>query len=310
MKKQIVIMMSAMAILFSLTMLFTRCEADPAGMSQLDALNLQTNDRGTPTMSADLCACLNGLYPAGKVSAYEKDALIFMREEEKLARDVYKAMEAKWNVQVFSNISKAEQRHMDAIGCLLDRYNIPDPVGQKPAGVFQNDQLQQLYNTLVAQGNQSKKDALLVGATIEDLDIADLMQRMEKVDNTDIKAVFGELMKGSRNHLRAFVRNLENNGITYTPQNIKPDIFNQIINSPKETGNSICGIGPGNGQGQGNGNCNGQGNGNGPGNGNCPNPGNCNGQGNGNGPGNGTCPGNGNGPGNGPGNGNGNGGGN
>lgn len=103
MKKQIVIMMSAMAILFSITRLFTRCEADPAEMAQLDALNTQSTDRGIPTAPADLCACLNGLYPLSKVSAYEKDALIFMREEEKLARDVYKAMEAKWELNVFNH---------------------------------------------------------------------------------------------------------------------------------------------------------------------------------------------------------------
>lgn len=43
----------------------------------------------------------------------EKDAILYMREEEKLARDVYEFLYAKWNVNTFGNIRRSEQTHMD-----------------------------------------------------------------------------------------------------------------------------------------------------------------------------------------------------
>ena len=49
----------------------------------------------------------------------EKDGLILMREEEKLARDVYLHSFDLYGVQIFSNISNAEQTHMDRILDLL-----------------------------------------------------------------------------------------------------------------------------------------------------------------------------------------------
>ena len=66
----------------------------------------------------------------------EKYWLTYMREEEKLARDVYIFLYDKWGSQIFNNISVSEQTHMDAIKTLLDRYGIPDPVADKGPGVF------------------------------------------------------------------------------------------------------------------------------------------------------------------------------
>ncbi|MBK8567542.1 MAG: DUF2202 domain-containing protein [Saprospiraceae bacterium] len=259
----------------------------------------------TSNYNADqVCACLTANYPTEALSAAEVDALIFMREEEKLAHDVYVGMNAKWGIRVFSNISNAEQRHMDAILCLINKYKLDDPIGDNGIGVFKNTDLQALYSKLMEKGSTSVKDALTVGATIEDLDISDLAYRLTTTDNADIKAVFNELTRASRNHMRAFYRNLKNQGVTYVPKNISLATFNEIISTSNERGGSICGICPndciGNGPGKGPGNCNGNGlgNGSGPGPGNGLGNGNCPNGNTGNGPGNGG----GNGP-NGPGNG-------
>ncbi len=319
MKKQIFKCTVSMAALVLFAMLFTSCETDASEIAQMSNLKAATalNDiaAATPTSNFDatqVCNCLLENYPFEELSAAEVDALLFMREEEKLAHDVYIGMKAKWGVNIFSNISNAEQRHMDAVLCLINKYDLDDPVGSNAVGAFNNANLQLLYNNLMTQGSASLKEALKVGATIEDLDIADLLERTPNMDNKDIIVVFSELTKGSRNHLRAFNRNLVKQGETYVPQYISQVLFDEIINSPKETGGSTCvGTCTGNGPGNGTGNCNGSGpqgngSGNGPGNGN----GTCDGTGpNGNNGGGGNGPGNGGGGngggGNGPGNGNG-----
>ncbi len=174
--------------------------------------------------------------PKEPLSTEELNSLAFMREEEKLARDVYIALHNKWGVNIFSNISNSEQTHMDALLMLLNKYSIADPVGSNGAGVFKNSTLQTLYTQLVNQGNVSVLDAYKVGATIEDLDIFDLKNALLQNDNQDIKLVYDMLTKGSRNHLRSFYKNILNAGGSYTPQYISQTEFDSIINSAMETG--------------------------------------------------------------------------
>lgn len=174
--------------------------------------------------------------PKETLSPAESASLTFMREEEKLARDVYITLYNKWGSNIFSNISISEQTHMDAILILLNRYSLTDPVGSNAVGVFSNVALQNLYNQLVAQGNTSVLNAYKVGATIEDLDIFDLTNALTGIDNQDISLVYGMLTKGSRNHLRSFYSNILNVGATYTPQYITQAEFDAIINSEMETG--------------------------------------------------------------------------
>ncbi len=174
--------------------------------------------------------------PKGTLSKEEVESLVQMREEEKLARDVYLALFEKWGLNIFSNIAKSEQTHTDAVKALLDRYGIEDPVKDDTRGVFTSEKMQTLYNDLVAQGSKSLEDALKVGATVEDLDIKDLEDFLKITDNEDIKIVYQNLMKGSRNHLRAFVRNIERNGSTYAPQFITKEEYDHIISSDWEKG--------------------------------------------------------------------------
>jgi hypothetical protein len=134
----------------------------------------------------------------------EKEALLFMREEEKLARDVYHYLYDFWGQWIFSNIETSEQQHMDAILNLLDKYGLDDPVGDSRYGVFQNPDLQDLYDELVIEGVNSELDAIKVGIRIEVKDIEDLIECLDLTDNKDITQVFTNLMNGSVNHLAAF----------------------------------------------------------------------------------------------------------
>lgn len=168
----------------------------------------------------------------------EAEGLAFMREEEKLAHDVYVMLYEKWGLPVFKNISASEQTHSDAVKRLLDRYGLEDPAAGNAVGEFTNPTLQSLYDQLVAQGSLSIADALKVGAAIEEIDILDLQQRIAQADKADIVRLYTNLMKGSENHLRAFVSNLKVRGETYEPQYLSQAAYDQIIGSSNTSGNA------------------------------------------------------------------------
>jgi hypothetical protein len=126
-----------------------------------------------------------------------------MREEEKLARDVYQAMYEKWGARVFKNIKSAETRHMASVLTLIDRYGLADPASAQ-AGVFNNTELQAAYDSLLAQGSKSLADALQVGVAIEKLDIEDLQTAVEQATHADLNTVYQNLLRASGNHLAAF----------------------------------------------------------------------------------------------------------
>jgi len=173
-------------------------------------------------------------FPLESISDLELADLKFMREEEKLARDNYTVSFQSWNMIIFNNIASSEQQHIDALLELYARYSIEDDAKDNAVGVFNDFDLQALYNYLDAISSNSEIDALLVGAEIEEIDIIDLVIREENSDNQDIDWVYSMLRKGSRNHLRAFVKNLDTLGVTYTPLHLSEEDYNAIINSPTE----------------------------------------------------------------------------
>jgi hypothetical protein len=162
------------------------------------------------------------------LSDSELNLLVFMREEEKLARDVYLAMYNMWRHIVFNNIAVSEQRHMDTLKKLLDKYQIQDPA-QSAAGAFTDQGLQSLYDTLITKGSKSLVDALIVGCMIEDVDIRDLQLAIDSATHVDLDVAFQHLMDGSRNHMRAFVSALDMEGASYVPQYISQELFDAII---------------------------------------------------------------------------------
>jgi hypothetical protein len=155
---------------------------------------------------------------APQLSDGDRDGILFMREEEKLARDVYLILQETWGLRIFENISAAEQVHMDTTLLALDRHGLDDPVSGYAIGHFQNQELQALYDQLIARGVLSSTEALRVGAFIEEIDIVDLDQRLATVQAADIRLVYESLRAGSENHLLAFVSTLANAGETYAPQ--------------------------------------------------------------------------------------------
>ncbi len=176
---------------------------------------------------------LANLPPAtsGELSAEETAALLYMREEEKLAYDVYMTFYAQWGLPIFQNIGQSELTHTDAVKLLLDRYGLSDPASSE-MGIFSNPELQNLYNDLVARGSQSLTEALKVGAIIEEIDILDLQERMTQTDNADIQQVFNNLLNGSYNHLRAFSSTLNvQTGEAYQPHYLSTNAYQALVSA-------------------------------------------------------------------------------
>ena len=165
----------------------------------------------------------------------ERAGLLYMREEEKLAFDVYSLMLEKWQVNVFNNISQSEERHVNFVKNVLSSYDIEDPYLEK-RGSFANKNLEKLYNDLIEQGQKSILDAYLVGAKIEDLDIADLDKLISETENEELINLYNDLNRGSRNHMRAFSFRILEAGGHYTPVFIGQERYENIINGDHEPG--------------------------------------------------------------------------
>jgi hypothetical protein len=195
-------------------------------------------------------------------------ALYFMREEEKLAHDVYLTLYDIWNLPILQNIAASELNHVESVLHLLAQYGLPDLAAGNPAGVFDDPALQTLYDEMVAQGSQSLLDALYVGAAIEEVDILDLQARLAQTANPDIARVFESLLAGSANHLRSFARLIEQQtGAAYEPQYLTDAAYAEMMALAGGNGRNGQGAGgQGQGQGQGeNGQSQGQGQGQGAG---------------------------------------------
>ncbi|MEZ5406871.1 MAG: DUF2202 domain-containing protein [Acidimicrobiales bacterium] len=192
-----------------------------------------TTDAVTPIPADEVQAAIETI-PVSGLTPAEREGLLHMREEEKLALDVYQALYERWPLPVFDNIAAAEATHTASVKVLLDRYGLADPAAGRAAGSFESQEMQALYDALVAQGSGSLVDALTVGATIEDLDIADL--RARATDTPDIALVYANLERGSRNHLRAFSAQLEGQGAGYTPLHITQSDYDAIVAGAIERG--------------------------------------------------------------------------
>ena len=174
--------------------------------------------------------------PKQAINAAERADLIAMRQEEKLARDVYRVLYQVHKTPAFANIAQSEQSHMDLVKFVLDRYSIPDPIKSDQVGVYRDPVFRGLFEALVLFGAQSQAHAELVGAFIEDLDIFDLDAALARSDNRDLDTLWQNLQLGSRNHLRAYYKLLLKRQIRYPGIVLPLSRILAIVNSPQERG--------------------------------------------------------------------------
>ena len=160
----------------------------------------------------------------------EAEGLAFMREEEKLAHDLYVALADQYGLPVFATIARSESLHMDAMLTLLNVYDLPDPAAGKQAGEFTNATLQALYDDLLARAQDSSAEALRVAALVEETDILDLQARLAQTDQADITRVYQNLLQASEMHLRSFALQIERQtGSEYKPVLLDASAFASMV---------------------------------------------------------------------------------
>lgn len=222
-------------ILMGLFLALTSCEKNSANTGDdYFASFLSTTADGTSSIIQ--ASMLRAFKATTDPGPDEIKLVLAMREEEKLARDVYSYFAEKWSHPVFRRISAAENTHLNAANSLLAYYASPDTVITE-AGVFKDKDIQELYNGLVSKGTASIDEAFKTGALIEEMDIKALQDALKEVSNENIRMVFENLTRGSRNHLRSYNRQLKLRGLSYVPGYITQEQFNEIVNSPVEAGN-------------------------------------------------------------------------
>lgn len=229
MRKQFCIALFLQVLMVMILLIPTGCSPDTTNILNVDSEgNTNINNEALEdTINQD---------SAQPLSNVEREGILYMREEEKLARDVYSQLYEIWGINNFNNIGDSEQTHMDAMESLIERYNLEDPAKGKGIGEFTNQKLQQLNDELIEQGSKSEIDALKVGAAIEEIDIIDIEEYVAQTSKQDIITVYENLLKGSRNHLRSFVSVMEKRGVTYKAQYLTDDQFNDIIAASVERG--------------------------------------------------------------------------
>lgn len=204
------IFLSSMVIMSTLA-LFSSCSEGIAGTEEA---NPDLKSAAAPVILAGTIADvpIPACTISGTVTDTEAAGLLFMREEEKMARDVYAYLYEKYKLPVFKNITNSENAHMSAVLRLITGFNIADNSNNNP-GEFTNTHISELYNQLIEMGNLSVVEALKVGVLIEQTDVADLKKELLTVENASIKTVYGNLLKASGAHLKAFAWNLKVRGI-------------------------------------------------------------------------------------------------
>ncbi|MGZ2369450.1 DUF2202 domain-containing protein [Ancylomarina sp. YFZ004] len=169
----------------------TTCEQDPVRNSDPNA---KSENQQMLSVSSD------------NLTEEEIASLMFMVEEEKLARDVYDVMYGLYGLRIFYNINNSEVRHVSAISYLIEKYELTNPNDTHDPGVFDNEELQRLYDDLIDKGSISVIEAIAVGVLIEETDLEDIQYYLDHVvESKDIERVYENLLAGSENHLAAFL---------------------------------------------------------------------------------------------------------
>ena len=167
--------------------------------------------------------------PKEPLNQEEKEGIIYTVQEEALAVVLYSKFYDKWKLPIFKKISDSEQTHVQAVALLAKKYDLDKPL-------VSDKKLIALNKILSSQGERSLAEALKAGAVIEDISIVDLQKLIKHTNQDDIKLVYNCLLRGSRNHLRAFVKKLKTYDVEYAPENLSNKEFNRIISTPHERG--------------------------------------------------------------------------
>ena len=180
-----------------------------------------------------------GALPMGQLSESEVEAIAYLREVEKLARDVLAALDQEWDVGAFGRAAESEETHSEAIKALIDRYHLWDPSSVTWEGYYNNEELLAMNRQLVRQGKRSLAEALQVGAALQEISILDMREYLAETDDEDLQMVYQNLLRASRNHLRLFYALSVQEGVAYERKHLRQTLFEEIVTTPPEPGYNV-----------------------------------------------------------------------
>jgi len=196
----------------------------------MDDLNIAgiTEEEIPEVQLSPIQSIVNAIEPV-VLSLEQKATLAYMWDEERLARDIYLALNALTPSQTLYNIAtKGELQHIASVQTLIQKYDLnifnttdysgaysEDALEAYNTGVYNTPEITALYSELYTKGEQSLQDALEVGCMVEVTDINDLNTDIKLVQNAeDIRLVFEGLRSGSYNHYWAFDKALKAQGVS------------------------------------------------------------------------------------------------
>jgi len=179
--------------------------------------------------------CMALTMPKEDMNNKEKQDLLDMALEEKMAYDFYYTMYNKWNIPMFNRRMNAKMHHKNRLVQMIEKYELTNPVNDQEIGKYKNSRIQKLYNELLNKGQKSLKDALIAAANLEEMDIVALKKAIDNTDNADLRLVYKNLTRGSEHHLKATVNMLFRlYDYKYEPQYLDKKTFDEIIASSKQ----------------------------------------------------------------------------
>ncbi|NTV17903.1 MAG: DUF2202 domain-containing protein [Bacteroidales bacterium] len=174
---------------------------------------------------------LAGVTPAfdstADLTADEIEFIYAVREDEKVARDLYFSFFGTFGLKPFENIGKAEDNHIKATEKLFDYYEIDYPALSEN-GKFENAIRQKLFDSLLLKGTP-ELEAFKVMAMLEESNIVEYGEVLKTIANPNIKIVIENLARASANHFKAAIRQITALGGTYTPALMTQEQYKAVI---------------------------------------------------------------------------------
>lgn len=167
--------------------------------------------------------------PSAPLGEADRRTLLHVSQQEKLARDFYSSLSETWRLDVFHTTSGSEDIHADALRTLLARYKLPDPAYGLGRGEFNRVDLSERYNDLIARGRFSAVEALKAAASVEELEIEHISERLPQVQSPELANVLESVVASDKHHLRSLVVALRKLGHTYTPTRLRREQFDLIL---------------------------------------------------------------------------------
>lgn len=160
---------------------------------------------------------------ANLLNEKEITAITQLIGKEKIAKDIYGNFYQQYKNNLFGNITKRKQKHIDIWKNILAKQNI---------SVDENDavaETENLKNQFISEGID-EISALKTALKIEELNLNDIYTVRRNSSKSAVREAANGVECGTKNHLFVFYRALKEKHGNYTHQYISGKKFNNIVN--------------------------------------------------------------------------------